>query len=179
MRFKVCVNKGYFTWPGVRGVARRFGLLTDKQLAVIALREGQGLGFSEIARRLGTTRQDIAATYRRAIVNVEAAWETLVAYTLATGITLEAGEGISLDELIARVIEKADTHDVRLRWGRPELYILLRGLLRDCMKDSRLVEPVVIVLRRAGSIEAYPRKKIEHVLEALSSLQPTTDDGRS
>jgi len=153
-------------------VARRFGLLTDKQLTVLALHDSHGLGFSEIARRLGTTRQDAAATYRRAVANVEAAWETLVAYTLATGILVEADEGAILDELVERVIKEADAHGVRLRWGRPELYILLRGLLRSCTEASRLVKPVAIVLRRDGGLEAYPREKVEHVLEALRSIEP-------
>ena len=155
-----------------KGVARRFGLLTDKQLTVLVLHDGQGLGFSEIARRLGTTRQDAAAAYRRAVANVEAAWEPLVAYTLATGMVVEAEEGASLDELVARVIEKADAHGVRLRWGRPELYILLRGLLRGCIEGSRLVKPVALVLRRDGGLEAYPREKIDHLLEALHGVEP-------
>jgi len=153
-------------------VVRRFGLLTDKQLTVLALHDSRGLGFSEIARRLGTTRQDAAATYRRAVANVEAAWETLVAYTLATGILVEVDKGSILDELVERVIKEANAHGVRLRWGRPELYILLRGLLRSCIAGSRLVKPVAIVLRRDGGLEAYPREKVEHVLGALRGIEP-------
>ncbi|KSW11530.1 hypothetical protein CF15_01440 [Pyrodictium occultum] len=150
-------------------MAGRFGLLTHKQARVLALREGRGLGFSEIARLLGTTRQDAAATYRRALANVEAARETLRVYRLATGIVVEAVKGIPLDSLVEKLLREADSRGVKLRWARAELRILLHGLLRDYLEGSRLSRPLALVAGKDGSIEAYPLEEARRVLKALDA----------
>ncbi len=150
----------------------RFGLLTDKQLRVLALRDGAGMSFSSIARSMGTTRQDVSSTYRRAIANVEIARETLAAYTIATSSLLVVRKDTSLDEVVEKILKTADEEGIRLKWGRPELYLILRGLLRDKLDGSILKTSIVIAVRRDGCFEIFDPIFVEDILRAIGRSTP-------
>lgn len=146
------------------------GLFTAKQLLVLVLHDKFNLGFSEIARVLHTTRQDAAATYRRALANLGAAKRTVLAYTLAISELVFADRGENVDDLIRKLIETANKKGIRLRWGRRELHIVLRGLLQEYIEDDKVSRRVVVAISRDGVIDVFDFEEAISTLEVIEEL---------
>jgi len=116
----------------------RYGLLTEKQLLVLAL-AARGKTVAEIARMLGVTRQDVSAALRRARANLEKARETIEVYSAATSpLLLHVAPGTGLQELADALLREADRAGRRIPLGRAELVIYLRAVLAPRLREGRL-----------------------------------------
>ena len=113
--------------------------LSWKQLLLLAL-ASRGFTASEAARLLGVTRQDAAATLRRARARVRDAVETLRAHAAASGAAARAAPGEPLEALLERLLRNADEAGIRLRVSRSAALDVLRGLLEDRLSNGVLVE---------------------------------------
>ncbi len=124
----------------------RYGLLTEKQLLVLAL-AACGKSVAEIARMLGVTRQDVSTALRRARRNMERAAKTMEAYVAATSpFIVHAAAGTALLDLADELLRRADRAGRRIPLGRAELVIYLRAVLAPRLAEGRLREEACLAL---------------------------------
>jgi len=137
-------------------VRRRYGLLTESQLKVLRLRL-QGMSQEEVARRLGTTRQNISIIERRARRNLRLAEETLRAYKeLIAASSVEIPPETHLVDVPRLVIDAADEAGVKLRANFTRIYDEIRFKAGDCVRGVKTLKPLRILILRDGDIEVIP-----------------------
>ena len=135
--------------------------LTDKQILVLKLRT-ENHTFREIGEILGTTKSDAYAIYRAAMKNIERAKATLRLYMeIVGGITLRFKEGENLDEMLRKIFDAANKHDISIRLtGAQILMKLIKRLPSGSIDLERgiLLSSVSVVIRRNGAVDVEPNK---------------------
>jgi Tfx family DNA-binding protein len=138
----------------VNSVPKKYGLLSELQFKVLQLRIEKGLSQAEVARMLGTTRENITIVERRAERNIRLAEETIQAYKLllcATKVNVEAGT--HLVDLPGIVVKAGDSIGVKLKVNFTRIYDEIRFKAGDCISGSKVVKPFTIAIFRDGNIE--------------------------
>ncbi len=132
---------------------KRYGLLTERQYTVLKLRIA-GKTQEEIARMLGTSRENISIIEKRAWRKVRLAEETLkhVKELLAvTKVTIPAGT--HLVQVPGMLIGAADRVGVKLKGNFTRIYDEIRFKAEKCIKGTHVIRPISIVIYRDGSFE--------------------------
>jgi hypothetical protein len=138
----------------VRG--SRAGLLTEEQLKILGLRL-DGLKQEEIARRLGTTRQNVSLIERRARGNILKAEVTLRAYRrLQTAATVELRPSTHLVDVPRMLVDAADGAGVKISIDFALVYKELRDEAGDSISGTRVVKPILLHILRDGKIDVEP-----------------------
>ena len=134
----------------------RAGLLTEEQLKILAFRL-DGLTQEEIARRLGTTRQNVSLIERRARGNIEKAEMTLRAYRrLQTAATVELKPSTHLVDVPRMLVDAADDARVKISIDFALVYKELRDEAGDSISGTRVVRPILLHVLRDGKIDVEP-----------------------
>jgi hypothetical protein len=134
----------------------RAGLLTEEQLKILAFRL-DGLTQEEIARRLGTTRQNVSLIERRARGNIEKAEMTLRAYRrLQTAATVELVPSTHLVDVPRMLVDAADDAGVKISIDFALVYKQLRDEAGDSISGTRVVKPILLHVLRDGKIDVEP-----------------------
>jgi Tfx family DNA-binding protein len=135
-------------------VPRRYGFLSELQFKVLQLRIEKGLSQAEVARTLGTTRENVTIIEKRAERNIRLAEETIQAYKLllcVTKVNVEAGT--SLVDVPGIVVKVGDSIGVKLKVNFTRIYDEIRFKAGDCVSGSRVVKPFTIAIFRDGNVE--------------------------
>jgi Tfx family DNA-binding protein len=135
-------------------MSRKYGLLSELQFKVLQLRVEKGLSQTEVARILGTSRENVTIIEKRAKKNVRLAEETIQAYKLLlciTKVNIEAGT--RLIDVPGIVIRAGDKIGVKLNVNFTRVYDEIRFKAGDCVSGSRVVKPFTIAIFRDGNIE--------------------------
>jgi Tfx family DNA-binding protein len=133
---------------------RKHGLFSELQFKVLQLRVKEGLSQAEIAKMLGTTRENITIIEKRAKRNLRLAKETIQAYKLLfciTKVNIEAGT--RLVDVPGIVIRAGDSVGVKLNVNFTRVYDEIRFKAGDCVSGSKVVKPFTIAIFRDGNIE--------------------------
>jgi Tfx family DNA-binding protein len=134
----------------------RAGLLTEEQLRVLGFRL-DGLRQEEVARRLGTTRQNVSLIEKRARGNVLKAEATLRAYRrLQTAATVELKPSTHLVDVPRMLVDAADDAGVKISIDFALVYKELRDEARDSISGTRVVRPILLHVLRDGKIDVEP-----------------------
>jgi hypothetical protein len=134
----------------------RASLLTEEQLRVLGFRL-DGLTQEGIARRLGTTRQNVSLIERRARGNVEKAEMTLRAYRrLQTAATVELKPSTHLVDVPRMLVDAADDAGVKISIDFALVYKELRDEARDSVSGTRVVRPILLHVLRNGRVDVEP-----------------------
>ena len=134
----------------------RVGLLTEEQLKILGFRL-DGLKQEEIARRLGTTRQNVSLIERRARGNVMKAEVTLRAYRrLQTAATVELVPSTHLVDVPRMLVDAADDAGVKISIDFALVYKELRDEAGDSISGTRVVKPILLHVLRDGKIDVEP-----------------------
>ena len=137
---------------------RKYGLLTELQYKVLKLRL-QGLTQNEIAKILGTSRENVSVLEKRAWENIELARVTLNIYKeLIAKAKLTILPNTHLVDVPRMVINEADKVKVKLRANFTRIYDELRFKAKNCIKGTRIVKPITILILDDGDIEVIPSK---------------------
>ena len=129
------------------------GLLTEEQLRILGYRL-DGLKQEEIARRLGTTRQNISLIERRARGNLEKAEKTLKTYRrLRTAATVELKSNTHLVDVPRMLVDAADDAGVKITIDFALVYKELRDEARDSIRGTRVVKPILLHILGDGKID--------------------------
>jgi Tfx family DNA-binding protein len=134
----------------------RVGLLTEEQLKVLGFRL-DGLTQEEIARRLGTTRQNVSLIERRARGNIEKAEMTLRAYRrLQTAATVELKPSTHLVDVPRMLVDAADDAGVKISIDFALVYKELRDEARDSISGTRVMKSILLHVLRDGKFDVEP-----------------------
>jgi len=138
---------------------RKYGLLTELQYKVLKLRL-QGLTQSEIAKILGTSRENVSVLERRAWENIELAKITLNVYKeLTAKAKLTIPPNTHLVDIPRMVVNEADRVNIKLRANFTRIYDELRFKAKGCIKGTRVIKPITILIFSDGDIEVIPTKQ--------------------
>ena len=135
---------------------KKHGLLTEPQLEVLRLRL-TGLSQVEIAGRLKTTRQNISIIERRGRRNLRLAEETIQEFkrlNLASSVKLKPG--IHMVDIPRFVVDAADKANVKLKADFTRIYNEIRFKASECVKGTKVVKPITVLILRDGDIEIIP-----------------------
>ena len=139
-----------------REMGRRTGLLTEEQLIVLGLRL-EGLKQEEIAKRLGTSRQNVSLIERRARRNLSKARLTLKAYRkLKTAATVELKPGTHLVDVPRMLVDAADEVGVKIKVDFALVYKELRYEAGSSIQRTRVIKPILLHILRDGKIDVEP-----------------------
>jgi hypothetical protein len=130
----------------------RTTILTRRQWEVIRYR-GQGLTQAEVARELGTTKEEVSETEDRALLKIRAAKATLAALQdiSVTGEML-IPSGTSIFEAVAMMITRADILGVKLSSPGDAILAAIRSKWKTKIRGHRLVSAVTAKIGTDGSL---------------------------
>jgi len=137
---------------------KKYGLLSELQFKVLRLRIVKGLSQAEVARMLGTTRENVTIIERRARRNIKLAEETLQAYKLLLSVAnVRVEAGTHLIDVPGILVKASDRFGIKLKVNFTRIYDEIRFKARDCISRSKVVKPFTIAIFRDGNIEVIPR----------------------
>jgi len=135
-------------------MSRKYGFLSDEQLNVLRLRIKQGLSQSEIAKDLGTTRENVTIIEKRARKNVKLAEDTIQIYRLLLSLAeIKIEVGTQLVDIPGIVVKFGDSIGARLNVNFTMIYDEIRTKAKDCVKDRTVIKPFTIAIFKDGTIE--------------------------
>ena len=135
---------------------RTYGLLTERQLEILRLRR-RGLSYSEVAKKLKTTPENIMILEKRAKRNIELAKTTLeFACSEGGGGRVELKPGTRMVDIPRIVMDEADRIGLKLRADFVRIYNEIR--FKIGRTTGVLKKPIVIYLLPNGDIWVEVRK---------------------
>jgi Tfx family DNA-binding protein len=138
-------------------VRKRWGLLTKSQIDVLKLRHA-GLTQEEIAKKFNTTRQNIAILEKRGKRNLKLAEETIREYRkITSAASAKVEPGTHMVDIPRLVIDAADKAKVKLRADFTRIYNEIRFKAPECVKGTRVIKPIAVLILEDGDIEIIPR----------------------
>jgi hypothetical protein len=133
---------------------RKYGFLSELQFKVLQFRIEKGLSQAEVAKTLGTTRENVTIIENRAERNIRLAEETIQAYRLllcAAKVKIEAGT--RLIDVPGIVVKAGDDIGVKLKVNFTRIYDEIRFKAGDCVSGGRVVKAFMVAIFRNGDIE--------------------------
>ncbi len=140
-------------------IRKRYGLLTKSQMDVLRLRQA-GLIQEEIAKKFNTTRQNVAMIEKRGKRNLKLAEETIREYAkITTMASVKVRPGTHMVDIPRLVIDAADRANVKLRADFTRVYNEIRFKARECVKGTKVVKPITVLILKDGDIEIIPTQR--------------------
>jgi Tfx family DNA-binding protein len=137
-------------------VGRKYGLLTERQYEVLKLRL-EGRTQEEVAKILGTTRENISIIEKRAWRKYKLAEYTIkVIKNLMAATEVHIPADTHLINIPSMVVEAANKAGVKLKANFTLIYDEIRFKARACVEGTKVVRPIKIVIFKDGSFEVLP-----------------------
>lgn len=129
---------------------RTYGLLTERQIEVLQLRR-RGLSYTEIAKKLKTTPENIMILEKRAKRNIELAKATLeFACSKGGGTRIELKPGTRMVDIPRMVMDEADRIGLKLKADFVRIYNEIR--FKVGRTTGVLKRPIIVYLLPNGDI---------------------------
>lgn len=125
--------------------------LSERQLEVLSLR-GTGKTQGEVARVLGTTRENISITEGRALRNVEKARKTLEEFERLDPVVIEVEEGTDIFSIPGTVLRAGDRHGIKVLYDKTSLVGSIRRHAGRKVVGNRVVQAFTVYLLRGGRV---------------------------
>ncbi|BBE41461.1 Tfx family DNA-binding protein [Conexivisphaera calida] len=141
----------------MKGRRRAGGFLTERQLEILRMRRS-GMSYDDIAKSIGTTKENVMILEKRAIRNIRLAKETLESASSIAGEEIVVPKGTRLVDVPPLVVNRANSSGVKLSVNMPTLMAQLSGALRGVVSDGVLVDDVKIYLLPDGSVSIISKE---------------------
>ncbi len=128
-----------------------YGFLTPRQMEVLKLR-AQGYSQEEIAKLLGTSRENITIIEKRAREKVEKARVTIKVFESLKPIEVTIPSSLNLFSAPQVIFQAADRHGIKVRYNSTTVVGILRRKAGDKIVGNSIVEPIKIKILRSGEI---------------------------
>ncbi len=125
--------------------------LTKKQFEVLMLR-AKGLKQKDIAKILGTSRENISILEKKAKEKIEKARNTLELFEMLDPIDLEIKEGTNVYEIPRLIFREADKHGIRIIYNTTCLIELIKTFAHDKIYSFKVRENFKIRILRNGKV---------------------------
>lgn len=113
--------------------------------------------YSEIAKRLGTSVENVFIIEKRALKNIEVARDTLRAASHAGIIgRIKIEPGTKLVEIPAHIMTEADRMNVKVMTNFTKIYDDIRYELPGAIKDKELAAGIVVYIMHDGTLFFLP-----------------------
>ena len=127
-------------------------ILTRRQWRILQLR-ATGLTQSQVAKRLGTSRENISIIEHRAHANVRAAKATLAAMEqLSESKEIIIPSGTSIFEAVSMILLRADVLRIKLRTSADSILAAIRSKCKGRMRGHHLTAVVRIRISEEGTV---------------------------
>ena len=131
---------------------KKGGYLTESQQYVLKLRF-EGYFQEEIAKKLGTTRQNVSLIERRARENVKKAERTLMAYRrLQTVAEVKLNPDTHLVDVPRKLIDAADLVGVKINVDFVLVYKMIRDQASESVSGTQVIKPILLRLLNNGDV---------------------------
>ncbi|MCD6300579.1 MAG: Tfx family DNA-binding protein [Staphylothermus sp.] len=151
-------------------MSEKYGLLTELQVKTLYYRE-RGESFRETSAKIGTSHQNIAVAYRRALKNIEKAERTILVYRI---ITSRANILIKKDNHLADIprfiIEECDKRNIKLRSDFTLLYKKIHFKCGNAICGQRLCKDLFIIIDKQGYPHTYNYNEIKDLIDSLKKI---------
>lgn len=129
---------------------RTNSLLTERQLEILKLRR-KGLSLSEIAERIGTTRQNVSIIEKRSMQRIEAAAATLSQLEdQKIVVVVNISKGTHILDAMKSIIQAADVSGVKLKGNVVDLLSWLRTSMEGRISSGKLTRDCRIIILDTG-----------------------------
>ena len=127
-------------------------LLTKRQWDVLRYR-ARGMTQQEVARKFGTSREDVSIIEHHARAKLQSARATLSALQqLERPKELIIPSGTSVFEALSLIILRADIIGIKLRGGADDLLALIRSKCKGRIRGHHLTSAVAVEVRPDGRL---------------------------
>jgi len=151
-------------------MARAVGFLSELQVRVLVLKS-LGLTYREIAWKLRVSHGSVAAAYKKALVNISRARETIVFYELLSAARrVVIQPGTKLVDIPRIVLEEADAAGVKVEADFTLIYKLIRYRARSCVSERVVVKPILVLICGDGSLSVYPFEEVAQTIKLLDEM---------
>ncbi len=126
--------------------------LTEKQIRVLRLR-ADGYTQAEIARKFGTSRANISATEKKALINIEKAKNTLtLTKMLKAPQWFTAKPDDDLNDIVKKIYDKADSNGIHISQNFPALANLIQEKAKEKIRGRRIILEMEIAITKKGEV---------------------------
>lgn len=145
----------------------KYGFLTKIQLLSLYYKS-RGYSYRRIAEIIGTSHQNIAVAYRRALKNIELSEKTILYYKLSTAKFIALiNEGTHLAEIPKLIIEECDKRGIKLRADFTLIFKQIRFYTPQCVSGSRLAGEIIVVVDEHGFIQVYSYREVKDIIKDI------------
>ncbi|MGC8555870.1 MAG: Tfx family DNA-binding protein [Conexivisphaera sp.] len=143
----------------MRGRRRVGGFLTERQLEILRMRR-KGMSYEEVAKVIGTTKENVMILEKRAIRNIRLAKETIESAAAVAGEEILIPKGTRLVDVPPMIVDRANSVGLKLSLNMPTLMAQLSGSLRNLVRDGVLTEDVRAFLLPDGSVSLVADERV-------------------
>ncbi len=137
-------------------MGKKYGLLTERQYEVLKMRL-EGKTQEEVAKVLGTTRENVSIIEKRAWRKFRLAEYTLkIVKNLMAASEVHIPEGTHLINVPSMVVEAANKAGVKLKANFTLIYDEIRFKARACVEGTKIVRPIKVIIFKDGTFEVLP-----------------------
>jgi len=126
--------------------------LTERQIRVLKLR-ARGHIQAEIARQFGTSRANISAIEKKAMINIERAKNTLnLTKMLEASLWFTVEPEEDLNDIVKKIYDKADSNGIHISQNFPALANLIQEKAEEKIWGRRVILKMEIAITKAGEV---------------------------
>jgi Tfx family DNA-binding protein len=126
--------------------------LTERQREIMRMRRNN-MKKSEIAKILNITRQDVTILEKRAMINIEKAFNTIqMAYEEGLSVRVAIGKDTQILDAIKEILEAGNRKNIKIRSSIPEIFTLLKICHGTNIKNGIIQEGTEISILPDGSL---------------------------
>jgi hypothetical protein len=132
--------------------------LTERQREIMRMRKNN-MKKSEIAKILNITRQDVTILEKRAMINIEKAFNTIqVAYEEGLSVRVAIGKGTQILDAIKEILAAGDQKNIKIRSSIPEIFTLLKICHGQNIKNGIIREGTEVSILPDGKLTMNPNR---------------------
>lgn len=148
--FYIYLRKKLINW--VDNMSRvNISFITDKQMEILAMR-AQGQTQEEIASKLGTTRENITITEKRAKENIRRARATILAYEMLDPVECMIPPGTDIFDMPGIIFHQADRNSIKVHQNATSLIGLCRREAGRRIMGNKITEDLEVRILRSGQV---------------------------
>ena len=126
--------------------------LTERQREIMRMRRNN-MKKSEIAKILKITRQDVTILEKRAMINIEKAFNTIqMAYEEGLSVRVAIGKDTQILDAIKEILAAGDRKNIKIRSSIPEIFTLLKICHGTNIKNGIIHEGTEVSILPDGSL---------------------------
>lgn len=128
--------------------------LTERQREIMRMRR-KNMKKSEIAKILNITRQDVTILEKRAMINIEKAFNTIqLAYEEGLSVRVDIGKNIQILDAIKEILAAGDREKIKIKSSIPEIFTILKICHGSNIKNGIIQKGTEISILPDGSLKA-------------------------